>query len=266
MFGKGLYLKGDDYLTAPIAEFNPSRGTIEFWFKADYDFTGYDTYGEFSSRSLFHFTNPSNEVFGACIGESGFQVYYGPLQSLRSFNVATNSFVPIDGLFHFAVVYSNTGLNISNDGSSVRIYINGDLSAKVADPWVVKDGKFFSFVLGGKSILSARLDAVNKEATSVDGVISNFKIYNYCKTVFDRTLYAGTEYVVDTLIKPSELIEISKDNVTFYTVEDENLPFEFELVPPATTIPIYVRSNIPNTLTGEELRTAALLVQWDIGV
>jgi hypothetical protein len=69
------------------------------------------------------------------------------------------------------------------------------------------------------------------------------------------------------LLKPNDFIAISKDNVTFHKVGSSELPFFFEEVPADSSIPIWVRVNVPRFgLTGKEKRTAEVLASWDIGV
>ena len=137
---------------------------------------------------------------------------------------------------------------------------------KVTDTWSVNDNKHFNFVFGGKGPLALKV-AQTQETGSVDGVVSNFKMYNYCKTDFRKSM-AGIEDVADNLIKPSSLIEISKsgNNLTFHKVRDPELPFKFEAVLPGATVPIYVRTVLPDNLSGYENRTAGLIVYWDLGV
>jgi len=68
------------------------------------------------------------------------------------------------------------------------------------------------------------------------------------------------------LLLPAKMVEISQDNVTYYKIGDENLPFFYEKVPAGDSAEIYVRSTIPAGLTGKEKRTAGITTSWDIGV
>jgi hypothetical protein len=103
--------------------------------------------------------------------------------------------------------------------------------------------------------------------SSVDGVLNNLKIYNYCKTDFIDSLSLDNVYIEESGLKnPQQFIEISKDNVTFYNTESGQLPLFFDDVPEGTTVPVWVKITLPKDLTGKEERTAKILGSWNIGV
>jgi hypothetical protein len=266
VFDNGLYLTQNDFLTCPLNELDLSHGTIEFNIRTDYDYRSKGLFSEFLLRSLFHISNTTNDTFGALFSENGLQVYYGNVDGeLYYFGISEISFIDVDSMFNIAFVFSNTGEHIDNDGSTIRVYVDNTLVGKTTETWGISDNKYFKFLLGGKSLLALKEDSFTAETHSVDGVVGNLKIYNYCKTDFSDVI--NDEEVGEAkLKKPSELIEISKDNLTFYKVGSGNLPLSFNLVAPDTTIPIYVRPVIPGNLTGAERRTASIIAEWDITV
>jgi len=260
--GTGLYLTADDFFTAPLSEFRMSSGALSFWTRLDYNFLGRDNYGVFKNRVLFHFNNVHNDVFGCQISKYGLEFYVGNLNdNLNTLSISGDGF-PVDSMFHVGVVFSNNGKNIDNDGSTIRVYLNGQCYAKLTETWEYKDGKSFNFIIGGNGIMANR---IGLSGGSADAVIGSLKLYNYCKTDFASDLYATSEDQID-ICKASDLIEISKDNVTFYKVGSSELPFKFDLVQDGATVPIFVRSILPHNLTGAESRTAGIIVQWDVGV
>ena len=267
-FNNGLYLSNDDYLVCPIGEFEMSRGTIEFWLRADYDHQGFDFYNRLKNRAIFHFGNNANDIFGMMFTYDGMEIYCGNLSD----EIGVNSFVfnfdwgasIMDTTFHMAVVFSNDGTQIHSDSSTIRVYMSNTLVGKIHNTWNVYDNKHFNFILGGKGPLALKVGKTH-ETGSVDGVISNFKIYNYCKTDFYDSI-SGREDPADNIISPSSLIEVSRDNLTYYKVREGELPFKFEAVQPGVVTPIYVRTILPNNLSGYEKRTSGLLVYWDLGV
>jgi hypothetical protein len=266
-FDRGLYLHGTDVLKINVGELDLHSGTLEFFIRPDWDLTGKDMYNEFKFRSLFHFGNVANDVFGASITPLGIEIYYGNLtDNLTLFRIVNLDFDIIDQLMHMGFIFSNDGTHISNDGSTIRIYINNLLIAKSFIKWKVTDEKHFNFIFGGQGLLAQKLQGVVPISSSVDGVISNIKIHNYCKTDFSESMESANIEGEILLTKPSELIEISKDNLTFYRVGDAELPFYFKNVLSNEVVPVYVRTIIPKGLTGKEKRTAELLGQWDIGV
>ena len=265
-FDNGLYLTQNDFLTCPINELDLSHGTIEFNIRTDYNYKGVGYYYETLLRSLFHITNSANDVLGAMFSDNGLQIYYGNVDGeLFYFGISEIQYIDIDSMFNMAFVFSNTGEHIDNDGSTIRVYIDNVLIAKTAETWDISDNKYFKFIFGGKALLALKEESFTAETHSVDGVVGNLKVYNYCKTDFSDVL--NTEEVdVVKLKKPSELIEISKDNLTFYRVGSGNLPLSFSMVAPGTVVPVYVRPILTRGLTGAEKRTASLIVEWDVTV
>jgi hypothetical protein len=265
-FDYGLYLVGDDYYRSPIGELDMAKGTIEFWLTTDYNFEGRDYYNRFKHRSLFHISNTANDVLGAVVSRDGLGIYYGSMSDELSIYYTSLSYLERDSLFHIAVVFSNDGTAIGSDKSTIRLYISGELVSKTTDTWEVRDSKHFNFMLGGKNLYFVKMGDSVYDSSSVDGVVSNLKIYNYCKTDFDDSLNNYEEIGEKSIVKPSNFIEISRDNVTFYKVGDTNLPLIFSSVVNNQVVPIYVRTSIPDGLTGREARKSAIVASWDVTV
>ena len=266
-FDKGLYLVKDDFVYAPIGEFDASYGTIEFWLRPDYSIIGKDIYNVIKTRGLFHFSNNRNDVFGAAFTTNGLEVYRGNVtnDAVVSSVVSYIGISLMDQVIHLGITYSNNGKKIDSDGSTLRVYMNNVLVAKSFDTWDIQDKKHFSFIFGGNSPIGLRVGGVT-QSSSVDGVVSNFKIYNYCKTNFSGAMQNIEEGNVSQLFKASELIEISNNNLTFFKVGSPNLPLLYEEVPSGDSIKVYVRAVIPEGLTGKEKRTPNLIVSWNVAV
>jgi len=267
-FCQGLYLAGSDYLTTPLGELDLGSGTIEFWLRPDYTFSAYDEFNRIKNRSFFSINNVINEVFGMVITSKGIFFYFGNSTiDLAVFRIDGLSINSIDKLYHFGIVFSNNGKYISSDNSTIKLYINNYLVGSCYETWDIIDNKSFKFIFGGKCPLAILESASTLNITSIDAVVSELKIYNYCKTDFSDSLNLNIEqFMTNDLLTPDEMIEISKDNVTFYRVGDTNLPFLFEQVPAETIIPVYIKSIVPNNLIGSESRTSKLSISWDVGV
>ena len=265
-FGYGLYLHDHDILKAPLGEFDMHSGTIEFFIRPDWNHNGIDIYNDYKFRCLFHMANVANDLIGASVSRDGFEIYYGNLSNnFKSFVIQTGE-MEIDAVYHFAFVFSNDGKGIDVDGSTIRFYINNTLAGKSTETWKVTDDKHFNFTLGGQSLLLQKISEADQRASSVDGVVGRLKIHNYCKTDFTDSINLDPLSDKPRLDDPSEFIEISDDNLTFYRVGDAELPIKFEKVSPGEKVPVYVRSTLPRRLTGNEKRTAGITASWDIGV
>lgn len=267
IFDYGLYLNDHDFLSAPISRLNMTSSTIEFFIRPDWELiNGVDEYGDFKHRTLFHFSNVNNDVFGASISMRGIEVYFGNnSMNFNSFIISHLYGRTIDRPLHLAFVFSCDGSAIGSDSSTVHVYVNNRIVGKSFKKWSVSDNKHFFLIIGGQSLLIQKQSSYSSKSSAVSGVISNLKIYNYCKTDFIDSFKDET-YALAGQIKPCELIEISKDNVTFNKIGDSDLPYVFKDVDVGEVIPIYVRTSLPDNLTGHEKRTAKVIGSWDIGV
>jgi hypothetical protein len=263
----GLYLHHHDMMKVPIGELDFHSGAVEFWLRPDWNWDGRDIYFDFKFRTLFHFGNVANDVFGAAISSRGLEIYYGNmLNNFNMFIVSGFNFESIDRIFHMAFVFSNDGKAIGPDSSTIRIYINNELMAKTTNTWQVSDDKHFNFILGGQGLLVQKVQGFDPAASSVDAVICRLKIHNYCKTDFSDSINDSSLNYQRKLLKPSNFVEISDDNVTFHRVGSRELPFFFDDVPAGDSVPIWVKVHVPKELTGSEKRTSKILGSWDIGV
>jgi len=266
----GLYLSENDSVTMPFSNINLSAGAVSMWIRPDTTIRGIDSYGKTASRSIFNLTSTANDSFGCIITSVGFLIYYGNTLTgtfNRLFlNAINDSVIRIDEPWHFGIAFSNNGKGIDSSGATIKLFINGVLSFTYRETWTYEDDKFYTFIFGGTGSANATFDLPG-EAKSISAVISEVKIYNYAKTDFykDMFVYDKTDYDYE-VASSSDLIEISKDNVTFYKIDDPHLPFFYEKVPNGDSVTVYSRTVLPNKISNAVSRTARLLAQWDIGV
>lgn len=265
-FDTGFYMSGKDIISYPLSKFNIYKGTIEFWMRPDFDGRGIDFYGEYKYRTLFSFSNNSNDIFGAMISHKGLGVYYGnSYDDSNIFYVGDKNSASIDTLYHVAVVYSCNGKNTS-DGSTIIIYMNGSPVARHYEKWEVTDIKNFKFFIGGQAFMSVKEGYIDPVASSFDSVVSEFKVYDFCKEDFSDSLVGRTEEYDIITQYTDKLIEISKDNVNFYKAGDKELPFLFKHMQPNEKVDIYVRSNLPRNVKEYKNRVNNLVLTWDVAV
>ena len=256
-FGKGFYLANNEYLNFPLAEFDPHKGTIEFWLKPDFNFNSVDDFFETFSRTFFAFTNVSNDIVGFfMLRGSGPAIAVGDSNYVNTFYIKYNKdfYFTIGDVVHLAFVWSNTGTEIDSYGTTAAIYVNGVLAGSTNQQWDIHDTMSTRLIIGGSISQRASRDY----PSSLWGVIDNLKVYNYCKTNFDLV----NEVTADDVYSPNDLIEISKDGVHFYSKHDEEVPLRFDNVKDGDTVHFYIRSKIPRFLTKNVLRTASLLLEW----
>ncbi len=58
------------------------------------------------------------------------------------------------------------------------------------------------------------------------------------------------------------MIQISLDNATFHSSGADTLPLVIRGVENNEVATVYIRSNVPRDITGNENRDASLLVRW----
>jgi hypothetical protein len=101
--------------------------------------------------------------------------------------------------------------------------------------------------------------AASEDPTSIWAAVDNLKVYNYCKTDFSDRDVEGIDSI--DVLSPNSFLEISKDGVTFYDRDSAYLPLVFEDIPSGESRTVWVRTNIPEDLTGDEKRTADLIIE-----
>lgn len=264
IFGNGLYMTGLEGLSTRLGQFDITRGTVEFFFRPDYRPSGRDDFFTLKQRNLFCFSSVANDILGAFVAGGDIGFYFGNInESPQVFLLQADGYWEIDQAIHLAFVFSNDGSG-TDDGSTMKVYVNGVLVSFIQYAWDVKDSRGFTFSLGGKApyVVSTATDL---PASSIDAVVSYLKVYNYCKPDFTDSL-EQEEVEVEELMLPSQMVELSKDNLNFYDAESGELPLRFEDVADGDTVQVYVRTKIPKGLTGKEKRTAGIIASWDIGI
>jgi len=258
-FGKGLCLTGYDYLEIPLSNLTLEKGTIEFWAKLYTDTYGRNKYGDFNSRVLFSLVNNNNDIISLGIKSgSWFEPLSGHVRkALNIFDISNNdlptsAFHDINEVIHLAMVWSNDG-RFTDNGDTLRFYINGELICRSAVMWDVEDTKSAILKLGGATAQMA----LNKDAYG-SAIFNNVKVYNYCKSGFNIEQEGISKEISYT---PNEFLEVSANNVYFYSVGSVNLPLIYQAVPAGEARTIYVRSN-KNENFAQSKKTATLIIDW----
>jgi hypothetical protein len=258
-FGNGLCLVGYDYLEIPVNGLTLEKGTIEFWLKTYYDSYGIDIFGNWNSRTLFTVTNNNNNIVGLAVKSgSWFEVVSGHVrQNLNAFyeqdpGLRLQNYVGINEVVHLALAWSNDGTDMDND-DTVRFYVNGELYYTSKAPWEVNDTKsaFIKFG-GGNTRLASGYE------TFGGGIFNNIKVYDYCKDDFDIN---SNDLSKSQTYSANKFIEVSSNDIDFYSQGSDNLPIIFEAVPVGRSRTIYIRTNKDDRFKNSN-KTANLIVDW----
>ena len=258
-FGKGLCLTGKESLIIPVSNVTLEKGAIEFWLKTYYDSYGRDAFNNINSKTLFTMVNNNNDLISIGL-KSGewFEVLSGNLRTdLNKFetsyaNLQGDNYIERNEVVHLALAWSNDSEFMDND-NTIRLFLNGILIYISNVQWSVGDTKSVSVKFGGGNTQLAYDDEGYGS-----GIFENVKIYNYCKTEFNPYIRGIDKDVVYT---PNQFLELSPDNINFYDVDSDQLPFTFEQVPAGESRTIYLRTNKDDNFK-QSKKTASLVVQW----
>lgn len=273
-FGSSLYLNNSEYMLINLNGIDLASGTVEFWIQPDWSQSGRIRSSELVIPALFRMSRPDGKFFNLFYRPgNGFVVIIFDGEKLINFvsNFELYPFQAFD-VFHFAVAWDanrrlpqNVSLGMFVDGEPVyganktwksvreqgnRVAFGGELSQR--------------FAAAPHNVVAQVFTPVASLPTNATAsswaAIENLKIYNYPKTDFSDRF--DEDLVRTQLVTPSEMIQISLDNVTFEGVGSQNLPLVREDVADGEAVTLYVRTNIPRDLTGDEDRDASVIVRW----
>lgn len=262
-FDYGVYLPYGEYIKFPVNDFDPSKGTIEFYIKADWTRSllcnSCDDPREHTILRIY--SSEDDSIFGLYMSGSGlkFEASDGatPIMITDDGNVPILAEVPT----HVALVWD---FEDKYDGPAMGIYINNNLTVAIEKdeltsyssmPSMVQRS-FYTLMLGGLGWTGV----VSNVSSSADAVIENIKIYNHPKRDFSYTMENQT---LEQPKKSAELIELSLDGTNYYSYQDKGtgLPLIKPSVSPGQSFYLYVRGrDWDETNPGEYNRKAIITV------
>jgi hypothetical protein len=278
-FLPSLYLNNSEAFTIFLEGLDIATGTVEFWFQPDWDTSGRLSGGRSVIPAVFRVMRPDGKFLSLFYRPNqGFipMIYDG--ENLLQFvtSISQYRFERFD-TFHVALVWDARGRIVGTRGQNATLvlYIDGEPVFGTTESWEsVREGGT-SVVFGGEvgqrfaatpdNSTSLLFTAVptqpSKNTASSWALLENLKIYNYAKSDFSDRFKKGLTRT--QLINPSEMVEISVSGTgPFYGAGSAELPLSIPNVSPGDSATIYIRTNIPKTLTGDENRDASLLVRW----
>lgn len=274
-FTSSLYLNNSETFTIYTDGLDISTGTVEFWFQPDWDATARVDQHRDIIPSIFKILRPDGKYLTFFYRPGiGFITIINDRSRLYRFQTRlrhyeVNKYEPM----HIAVVWDVLG-RIGSAGATLQVYVNGETAYGTTLSWdAIREGGA-TMMFGGEVGQGIAATPHNETATTFTAVptlpqdntasswalLENIKIYNYAKTNFDDRI--DRELSRTQLLKPSEMLEISLDDTTWHGAGSDSLPLVVPGVESGQEGIIYVRSNIPKTITGDESRDASLLVRW----
>lgn len=274
-FTPSLYLNNSETMTVFLEGLDLSVGTVEFWIQPDWDTLARLDRLRTIIPSIFKITRPDGKFLTFFYRPgNGFTAIINAGDEVLQFrsDVTKYDFERFETL-HVAIAWDVFG-RMPPTGATLRMWINGEIVFGTNRTWDGLREGGAAVMFGGEVGQAVAATPHNETALTFTAVptlpqdntssawalLENIKIYNYAKTNFsdinNRDLNRAQ------LIKPSDMLQISLDNIDFYSSGSDQLPLVVPNVPPGGDATIYMRSNIPKDITGDENRDASLLVRW----
>ena len=274
-FTPSLYLNNSETFTIYLEGLDISIGTVEFWMQPDWDPTGRIDQFRNVLPSIFKIMRPDGKFLTFFLRPgAGFVAIINDLKRLYQFQSSFSRFTFTKyETFHVALVWDVNG-RIGPARSTLQILINGEVIYASNRTWDgVREGGA-SVMFGGEIGQAVASSPQNETATTFTAVptqpqtntssswalLENIKIYNYAKLEFGDINQRDLSR--SQLLKPSDMIQISLDNATFHSSGADTLPLVIRGVENNEVATVYIRSNVPRDITGNENRDASLLVRW----
>jgi hypothetical protein len=276
-FDGSLYLNNSELFTIYLNGVDLATGTVEFWFRPDWDLGGRIRRGEVVLPALFRILRPDGKFLSWFYRPNqGFicSIFDGQQLLQAVSNVVSYEF-EANELMHVALSWSaNRG--IGPEDASIAMFINGKPIYGTDKTWIGQREGGNTVFIGGE--MGQLFSSIPQNATALTftpipniptdltastwGVIENLKIYNYAKRYFDDREEEDLQVVSATT--PAEMIEISltASGNDFHGLGSDSLPLVATGIPSGEPVSVYIRTNIPKGLDPEAERDASLIVRW----
>lgn len=274
-FTPSLYLNNSETMTIYLEGLDLSTGTVEFWLQPDWDIVARLDRLRNIIPSIFKVTRPDGKFLTFFYRPgNGFTAIINAGDEILQFQskVSKYEFERFETM-HVALAWDVFG-RMPPTGATLRMWVNGEIVYGTNRTWNGLREGGTAVMFGGEVGQAVAATPHNNTAITFTAVptlpqnntasawalLENIKIYNYAKTNFSDI--NQRDLVRTQLIKPSEMLQISLDDVNFYSSGADQLPLVVENVPAGEGAVIYMRSNIPRGITKDESRDASLLVRW----
>ncbi len=194
-FDDGTYLPAKEYLKFPLNGFDPVKGTIEFFIKADWTKSpACNSCDDPREHTIFRvYGSEDDSMFGLFMAGTGLRFYVTDGDKDIFLTDNTSNVIQPDRTTHVAVTWDFEG---AYGDLAMAIYIEGILSQafkkshldQVLYTPTFSQQNLYTLLFGGL----AWAGIISKFASSVDGVIDNVRVYNYPISDFTDSLVNAT--------------------------------------------------------------------------
>lgn len=242
-FDYGVYLPYGEHIKFPINDFDPSKGSIEFYIKPDWTrSTLCNSCDDPREHTILRvYSSEDDSIFGLYMTGSGLK--FEASDGENPVMVTDDNIVPIEANIptHVALVWDFEG---KYKGPAMAIYINNNITVALekdelnlyAPNLNMTQRSFYTLMLGGLGWEGI----VSSVSSSADAAIENLKIFNYPKTDFS---YSMENQTLEQPKRSVELLEISLDGTNFYSYENKGsgLPLIKRNISVGEEFSLYVR-------------------------
>ncbi len=262
-FDYGVYLPYGEHIKFPLNDFDPVKGTIEFYIKADWTRAPLCNSCEDPREHTILRVYSSEDDYILGLYMTGMGLKLEASDGTTPIMITDDNIVPIEADIptHVALVWDFEDKYV---GPALSIYINNILTVALEKGELARLGStlsmvqqaYYTLMLGGLGWSGV----VSGASSSVDAAIENLKVFNYPRRDFS---YSMGNQGLEQAKRAAELVEMSLDGVNYYSYEDKGsgLPLIKQGIAPGENFYIYIKGrDWDETKEGEFNRKAFITV------
>jgi hypothetical protein len=266
-FNKTLYLNNSELLFFPITNVNLNQGYFEAIVTPDWNKLGRTTYKQEEAFTIFTIANNLNESLNLFYhSRFGFKFVFTNNADLKyNYNIGYINKIKPFTPFKLAVSWSADGnINDIKNSANVIFYIDDEFIMDFNQPWFSENSKNSNLIIGGISPLSSVSFSSSDFYNGITATYLSAEVKSLTGGI-ENILYSSIPKKIDfnkiRHIRDNVLLSI--DNVTFYNIDDLNIPFKFYGIEQGEKVTVYIKINFP--INRENLlRELFLTTRWTL--